>query len=267
MGDLVHVGGAAGARFGALLRARRAERGRSQMSLAIDAGISTRHLSFLETGRASPSREMIARLADVLEIPAHARAVLFEAAGFAARATQEPPLSPEERAAIRRVLDATMRAFEGRPAIVVDRALRILRSNGAARALLARCVPEEQRERAGASLIALASREGIGACVENAGEMVAAIAAWVERGSALGEPTADAMLRELIAGARARPARAETRLVPARVRVGGRLAVLQPTITALWTPHDRTLDAWRVFAFLPVDAASEEALAAMIAPR
>lgn len=253
--------------FGNLLRGWRGERALSQLSVATEAGISTRHLSFLETGRASPSRDMIDRLADVLAIPSHERNALVEAAGFAPT-YEERTLDEPERDETWRVLDATLRAFEACPALVVDRTLRILRANATARAVLERCVPREHRARAGESLITLlASSEGMGAFIENAEEMTSAIAAWVHRGSALGEPAADQMLRALIEHVpRVRP-RADARLVPARLRVGPLRLTLQPTVTALWTPHDRALDVWRVFAFVPVDGTSESALTSIIAAR
>lgn len=252
--------------FGNALRRWRAQRGLSQLAVATEAEISARHLSFLETGRASPSREMIERLAEVLAVPAHERSALLESAGFAPGYAEERPLEEAERGDAWRVLDATLRAFEGSPALVVDRTLRILRSNGAARALLERCVPAESRERAGESLITLlTSSEGMASFVENAEEMTAAIAAWVHRGSLLGEPAADAMLRALIAHVPRIEPRADARLVPVRLRVGELRLTLHATITALWTPHDRTLDVWRVFAFLPLDAQSERALAQIVA--
>lgn len=252
--------------FGRLLRSWRAERGLSQLAVATEAGISTRHLSFLETGRASPSREMIVRVAEVLAVPLHERNALLEAAGFAPSYAPGAPLAEPERDETWRVLDATMRAFEGCPALVVDRSLRILRSNAASRALLERCVPAEHRAHAGESLISLiAPQDGMGSVVENADEMTSAIAAWVQRGYALGEPFADAMLRALVARAPNIRPRSDARLVPARLHVDGLRLTLQPTVTALWTPHDRALDVWRVFAFVPVDDASEAALARIVA--
>jgi len=252
--------------FGKLLRAWRSERGLSQLAVATEAAISTRHLSFLETGRASPSREMVVRVAEVLAVPLHERNALLEAAGFAPSYAADAPMEEPERDETWRVLDATMRAFEACPALVVDRSLRILRSNDASRALLERCVRPEHRAAAGESLISLiAPHDGMGSVVENADEMTSAIAAWVQRGYALGEPFADAMLRALIARVpRARP-RSDARLVPARLRIGALRLTLQPTITALWTPHARALDVWRVFAFVPVDEQSERALAEIVA--
>ncbi len=254
--------------FGNALRRWRAQRGLSQLAVASAAGISARHLSFLETGRASPSREMIVRLAEVLAVPTHERGVLLESAGFAPGYAADAPLAQADRGEAWRVLDATMCAFDGSPALVVDRTLRILRSNDAARAVLERCVPIESRARAGESLITLlASSEGMGSFVENADEMTAAIAAWVHRGSLLGEPAADATLRALIAHVPRVEPRAEARLVPARLRIGDLRLTLHATVTALWTPRDRTLDVWRVFAFLPVDDQSARALAQLVARR
>src|SRR5215470_9312221 len=82
------------ARFGGLLRAWRSSRGRSQLALALDAGISSRHLSYMETGRARPSREMVLTLAQALEIPLRDRNDLLEAAGFAALYRETPLDAP-----------------------------------------------------------------------------------------------------------------------------------------------------------------------------
>ncbi len=78
------------ASFGPLLRAWRAARGKSQLVLATQAGVSSRHLSFVETGRSSPSREMVLTLAETLEVPLRDRNVLLEAAGYAGMYKETP---------------------------------------------------------------------------------------------------------------------------------------------------------------------------------
>ena len=75
--------GSVPASFGFLLRQWRVTRGKSQLALATDAGVSTRHLSFLETGRAQPSREMVQLLTAMLDVPLHERNALLLAAGYA----------------------------------------------------------------------------------------------------------------------------------------------------------------------------------------
>src|SRR4029453_16013741 len=90
--------------FGRLLREWRAARGKSQLDLSLDAGVSARHLSFIETGRSAPSREMVLLLAEVLDVPLRQRNALLEAAGYAAL-FRETKLDAPEMAKLRKVLD------------------------------------------------------------------------------------------------------------------------------------------------------------------
>src|SRR4051794_37701463 len=105
---------------GELLRRWRDHRRVSQMELALDAAVSTRHLSFVETGRSRPSRERVLRLADPLDVPLRERTALLRAAGF-------PPAYPEgglggaQRAAVRGAARRVLEGYEPYPAIVVDR--------------------------------------------------------------------------------------------------------------------------------------------------
>jgi transcriptional regulator with XRE-family HTH domain len=116
--------------FGALLREWRALRGASQLALALEAGTSTRHVSFLETGRAGPSREMVLRLADALDVPLRERNALLEAAGFASL-YRESALEAADLGPIRRVIALLLEAAEPFPAAVVDRAYDVVLANGA----------------------------------------------------------------------------------------------------------------------------------------
>src|SRR5256885_12099477 len=117
--------------FGRLLREWRSRRRVSQLDLALEAGVSSRHVSFIETGRAQPSREMILMLARVLDVPLRERNELLTAAGYAAmyRATDlEAPALEQAR----RALDFMLRQQEPYPAIVVDRQWTLLKANGGA---------------------------------------------------------------------------------------------------------------------------------------
>jgi transcriptional regulator with XRE-family HTH domain len=105
---------------GDLLREWRQRRRMSQLDLACEADISTKHLSFLETGRSTPSRDMVLHLAERLEVPLRARNVLLNAAGFAP-VFPERPLDDPEMAAIRQAIDLVLTGHEPHPAIAVDR--------------------------------------------------------------------------------------------------------------------------------------------------
>ncbi len=118
-------------RVGALLQTWRKTRQFSQLGLALEAGVSSRHLSFVETGRAEPSREMVLRLANALDVPLRERNQLLLAAGFAP-VYAESTLDAPALAAVNGALDAILRQQEPYPAVVLDRKWDVVRTNGAA---------------------------------------------------------------------------------------------------------------------------------------
>ncbi len=126
--------------FGDLLRRWRAVRHLSQLDLALDADISTRHLSCVETGRAQPSREMVLRLAETLQVPLRERNALLLAAGYAPlyRHTNlnTPDLDTAEAEAARRAVELLMAQLEPFPVLVVDRHWNTLRMNAGAKRFL-----------------------------------------------------------------------------------------------------------------------------------
>ena len=123
-------------RFGALLRRWRAVRHLSQLDLALDADISTRHLSCIETGRAQPSREMVLRLAEALQVPLRERNGLLLAAGYAPLYRHTGLDAPELEAA-RSAVELLIRQLEPNPVLVLDRYWNILRMNAGAKRILA----------------------------------------------------------------------------------------------------------------------------------
>lgn len=122
--------------FGRSLRAWREARKRSQLDLALDANVSQRHLSFLESGRAQPSREMVLQLAEALDVPLRERNLLLGAAGFAPL-YQERSLDDSAMAAVRQALDLTLKHHEPFPALVVNRSWEIVMQNEGATRFLA----------------------------------------------------------------------------------------------------------------------------------
>lgn len=119
---------------GDLVREWRQRRHFSQLDLACDAEISTRHLSFIETGRSVPSREMVLRLSERLEIPLRARNVLLVAAGHAPVFPERPLVDPALQAA-RRAVDLVLAGHEPCPALAIDRHWTMIAANRA----VARC--------------------------------------------------------------------------------------------------------------------------------
>jgi transcriptional regulator with XRE-family HTH domain len=118
--------------FGRQLRQWRDARHLSQLALATEAGISTRHLSFLETGRAQPSREMVQLLAGMLDVPFGERNALLVAAGYAP-AYGDRPLGAPDLEPVRRALEYILRQQEPFPALVLDGEWNVVMSNDAAR--------------------------------------------------------------------------------------------------------------------------------------
>src|ERR1700730_9415435 len=122
---------------GALLREWRAARRLSQLDLALEVGMSARHLSCVETGKAQPSRDMVARLADALEMPLRERNTLLLAAGYAAKYT-ETDLSTTQMAPVRRAVEFILKQQEPYPALVTNRHWDVLLTNKALQRLFGR---------------------------------------------------------------------------------------------------------------------------------
>ncbi|MCB9439059.1 MAG: helix-turn-helix transcriptional regulator [Mycolicibacterium sp.] len=125
---------------GPLLREWRQRRRLTQLELAIDAGVSARHLSFVETGRSKPGREMLLRLGDRLQIPFRDRNRILLAAGYAP-AFPEHPFGGPELAPVRDALDRILKSHEPYPAVVFDRHWNLVAANAAIQPLIATIDP------------------------------------------------------------------------------------------------------------------------------
>src|SRR5215216_5561003 len=126
---------------GELLREWRNRRRMSQLDLALEANVSARHLSFVETGRSQPSREMVLTLAEHLQVPLREQNALLLAAGYAP-GFSETPLDTEQMSPVRHALDAILAGHEPYPAVIVDRQWEIVASNVPAQLLLEGVPPE-----------------------------------------------------------------------------------------------------------------------------
>jgi len=127
---------------GELLRDWRQRRRLSQLDLASEAEVSTRHLSFVETGRSRPSRELVLHLADHLDVPLRERNGLLLAAGYAP-VYQETPLDATEMTPVREALDKILAGHEPFPAVVVDRRWDLVSANRPAMAILTEGIAPE----------------------------------------------------------------------------------------------------------------------------
>jgi transcriptional regulator with XRE-family HTH domain len=249
-----------------MLRAWRSSRGKSQLALAGDAGISARHLSFVETGRAKPSREMVLTLAEHLDVPLRDRNVLLEAAGFAA-AYRETPLDAPDMADVRDALTRILDASEPNPTLVVNRRYDILLANEAAIRLLSFFAPTWRGKRNAALM--LLSHDGLRPAIANWAEVASTIVHHLrsELSAIRTRDRADEeMLERALAAQRELQATAgsTTRqpsiLIPVQLRRDDVVLDLFTTITTLGTPLDITLQELRIETFFPVDAKSREAL-------
>src|SRR6478736_2622662 len=127
--------------IGEHLREWRQRRRMSQLDLANEAEVSARHLSFVETGRAAPSRDMVLRLAERLDVPLRERNVLLVAAGFAPAFPQRALDDPALKSA-RQAIDVVLRAHEPNPALAVDRHWNLVSANAMVMPLLEGISPE-----------------------------------------------------------------------------------------------------------------------------
>ena len=255
---------------GPLLRAWRSSRGLSQLALAVEAGISTRHLSFVETGRATPSREMVLMLAEHLDVPLRDRNVLLEAAGYAA-VFRETPLEAAAMSAVRNALSHILEASEPNPTLVVNRRYDVLLANTAAVELLAFFAPKwKGKNNIFRMLLAHDGlRDSVVAWADAAAHIVRRLRA------ELGAGARDAQDEEILALANRAHAelagepddaapRSSSILVPITFRRGKVALDLFTTITTLGTPLDITLQELRIESFFAANPASRATLETIV---
>jgi transcriptional regulator with XRE-family HTH domain len=251
------------------LRAWRMRRRMSQLDLALEAEISTRHLSFLETGRARPSREMVLHLSDQLEIPLRERNVILVAAGFAP-VFPERSLADPELAAARRAVDVILKAHEPCPALVVDLRWNLVAANAAVGPLIAGVDAELLTDPINVVRLSLHPK-GLAPRIANLGEWHAHM---LERLRRQAELTADPGLIALIEEIRGypKPPAPDRRpedyggvAIPLQLMAGDTLLSFFGTTTVFGTPVDITLSELTLETFFPADAATAEALRAAMA--
>ena len=249
---------------GNLLRDWRLRRRLSQLDLALEANISTRHLSFLETGRARPSREMVLRLADQLAIPLRERNVLLNAAGFAP-VFAERPLDDPALARARQAVELVLAAHEPFPALAVDRHWTLVAANAAIPPLLAGAAAALLAPPVNVLRLSL-HPDGLAPRIANLAEWRGHLLERLRRQIELtGDPVLAALLGELAAypAPPAGPRAARDHggvIVPLELLTpGGRLAFFGTT-TIFGTPLDVTLAELALECFFPADAATAAAL-------
>jgi transcriptional regulator with XRE-family HTH domain len=258
--------------FGELLRAWRESRGLSQLALAREASVSPRHLSFVETGRAEPSREMVLTLATALDVPLRERNALLRLAGHV-DVFAETPLDAPEMIEVKRALDHVLDANVRFPTLVVTASYHLVRANRAAQRFFAHlAVPALGAPRPNLLRALLASPE-LRASLENWNDVASAMLVRTRRESLAGPARRE--LSQLVAELDARGEALEVRapdltrplplLLPLRFRIGARAVSLFSTLTTLGTPLDVTLQELRIETMFPADAASAAQLDQLIA--
>ncbi len=251
---------------GDLLRGWRQRRRLSQLDLALDAGVSARHLSFLETGRARPSREMLLRLAERLDVPLRERNELLLAAGFAPAYARRGLDSPD-LAVVTRALDLVLTAYEPFPALVVDRAWELVTANTSVALLLDGVAPHLLEPPANVLRLSL-HPDGLAPRIANLPQWRAHVLHRLGREAHLtGDPGLAALHRELCAlpGGTDRSA-PDGIAVPLRVRAGEEVLSFLSTVTTFGTAVDLTAAELSVEAFLPADERTDEVLRAPRSP-
>ncbi|WP_022978038.1 helix-turn-helix domain-containing protein [Nevskia ramosa] len=271
---------AASTRFGDSLRRARAVRRRSQLDLALSAGLSQRHLSFLESGRSQPSRAMLLRLAEALDLGLADRNHWLIAAGFAPiypqRAIEAPDMTP-----VREALARMLRHHEPFPAMVIDRAWNLVMTNEATERMIAMVSMVGGHASADAlwqkvcgdgprNMVQMSLHpEGLRPFVVNADEVVAALLSRLSQ-EALDHPPS-ARLREVVMAypgfaAAARNIDVSARLSPVlatHFRIAGQDLRLFAMLSRFDMPRDLTAEDLRVETLYPADADSEQLLRGM----
>jgi transcriptional regulator with XRE-family HTH domain len=246
---------------GELLRGWRRRRNLSQLELSLSASVSSRHVSFIETGRSRPSREMVLRLAEELGVPLREQNSLLLAAGYAP-VYAERPLEAPEMDTVRQALDRFLRAHEPYPAVVVNRHHDLVSANDALDMLLEGVAPELLEPPANAMRVAL-HPDGMAPRTLNLAEWSAHLLHRVRRELQI---TGDARLAELYDELTSYPGVVEAPphsdrhpvaiVLPLRLRElagGGELAFFS-TLSTFGTAVDVTLAELAIEAFYPADA-------------
>ncbi|MBL6751795.1 MAG: helix-turn-helix transcriptional regulator [Nevskia sp.] len=257
--------------FGQVLREVRGSRKLSQLGLSVEAGISQRHISFLESGRARPSRSMVLQLSESLGLPLRLRNRLLMSAGFAPvyaqRTLDNPDMGP-----VRQALERLLAHHEPFPAFVVDRGWNLMMANPAAGRFVALLGEPEQVWRrvcgtAPPNPFKLTFHpEGLRPLIANIAELGPALLARA-RLEALEEP-AMAQLLDVVLAYPGIPARWKVAeppphpppVMPVQMRIGGERLNFFTMLSSFGTPQDITTDALRVEHIFPADAGSEALL-------
>jgi len=251
---------------GPLVRDWRTRRRRSQMDLALEVGVSPRHLSFVETGRSRPSPELLLAVAEHLDVPLRERNTLLLAAGYAPR-YPHTSLDDASMARVRATLQRLLEAHDPYPGVVIDRAWNVMVANSAATLLVRDLPPALLGPPLNVFRVCL-HPDGLAARTLNFPEWSAYLRGELHRAVVL---TADPSLVSLLDEVEAYPNVVavehadgdDSLLVPVRLEIDGRELSMFTTLTTFGTPLDVTLSELAVELFYPADDATDIALRAL----
>ena len=252
---------------GGLLRDWRQRRRLSQLDLSNEAAVSARHLSFVETGRSKPSRELVLHLAEHLDVPLRERNALLLAAGYAP-VYRERSLDDAEMDPVRRALDLILSGHEPYPAVIVDRRWDLVAANGAALGLFTEGVAAHLLEPPVNVYRLGLHPDGLGSRVRTKAEYSAHLLTQLHRDVALsGDRDLAALLEEVSAyPGVARPTSlvtdpARMLFLPMELETGdGEVLSFFSTLATFGTALDVTLAEMSIEAFFPADPATQDAL-------
>jgi len=251
--------------IGPLLRDWRTRRHLSQMDLALEAGVSTRHLSFVETGRSRPSEDMLMHLAEQLQVPLRERNRLLLAAGYAPR-YEERSLDEPEMRPIADAVALVLKGHEPFPALAVDHGWALVAANDAA-ALLMAGLPDDLLAPPLNVLRASLHPDGLAPRIRNLAEWRDHLLERLRRQVALtGDPALQTLFDELAGYPVADPgpelgARNDV-VVPLRLDTDAGELTFFSTVTTFGTPVDITVEELAIESFFPADERTAEALRA-----
>lgn len=256
---------AAAQTFGGLFKSWREARRISQLALAVDAEVSQKHLSFIESGRATPSREMVLRLSEHLDIPLRERNHLLLAAGYAPLYL-ECELDEPALAMARRAIDVVLRGHEPCPALAVDRQWNMVSHNSAVMPLVAGCAPFLLAPPVNVMRLSL-HPEGLSRRIRNLSEWRGHLLERLRRQHRLTrDPSIDLLLREIQAwhGSPEPPASAGPPHVVVPLQLESQRGTLSffSTTTVFGTASEVTLSELTIEAFYPADAQTAQRLEA-----
>jgi transcriptional regulator with XRE-family HTH domain len=249
---------------GSLLRQWRERRRLSQLDLALKAGVSARHISFVETGRAQPSREMLLHLAAELDVPLRERNPMLLAAGYAP-AYSSRTLDDDEMAPVRAALELILDGYQPYPALAVDRGWNLVSANASA-TLLTRLAESTELLDPPINVLRLSLHpRGLAGRILNLAEWRGHVLDRLAREVAATDDRDLARLhRELLAypgGIEHGPG--PELAVPLRLRLADQELAFLSTVTTFGTAVDITLAELSIEAFLPADTSTAEALRAL----